>query len=257
MKEKLDAFLAGLASKIDAALTAPGLAFFNFVESFFQYTYRETEKGIYCLFDTPEKMSKAAKATHARGYTNFDCLTPFPVHGLEFDMGLTRSKIPYITFFAGLTGLAIAFGLQTIVHENIIERPEFLAFLDGYPNIWSYPLNIGGKPTFAWPAMVPILFELTVLIGGHTTVAGLILLAKMYKPFRGVLHPDITNDKFALWIPADSAHYDEAGVAAFMKELGADNITKVDGENQSAVSAPAVSGDAPVAGDSAPETGNG
>lgn len=254
MKEKLDAFLAALAPKIDAALTAPGVAFFNFVESFFQYTYRETEKGIYCLFDTPEKMTKAAKATHAKGYTNFDCLTPFPVHGLKFDMGLTRSKIPYITFFAGLTGLAIAFGLQTMVHENIIPRPSFLGYFDGFANIWSYPLNIGGKPTFAWPAMVPILFELTVLIGGHTTVAGLILLAKMYKPFRGVLHPDITNDKFALWIPADSANYDEAGVAAFMKELGADTITKVDGENQSPVAA------APAGGDQTPsgsESNNG
>ena len=83
--------------------------------------------------------------------------------------------------------------------------------------------------------MVPILFELTVLLGGHTTVAGLILLAKMYKPFRKPLHPEITNDKFCLWVPADSANYSEEGVAAFMRELGAQDITKVDGDNQSPV----------------------
>ncbi|MCR9144951.1 MAG: DUF3341 domain-containing protein [bacterium] len=241
MKEKLDKFLEDLAPKLDAFFEAPGKAFFATLNKLFEYTYRETTKGIYGLFDTPEKISKAAKATFAKGYTNFDCLTPFPVHGLEFDMGLKRSKIPWITFFAGLTGLAIAFGLQLVVHEQVL--PRIFPYFDGFPNFRSYPLNIGGKPTFAWPAMVPILFELTVLVGGHTTVAGLILLAGMYNPFRKPLHPEITNDQFCLWIPADSANYDEAGVAAFMKELGAAEITKVDGDDQS-----------PAGGAAAPES---
>lgn len=239
MKEKLDKFLNDLAPKLDAFFEAPGKAFFAGLNKIFEYTYRETTAGIYGLFDTPEKISKAAKATHAKGYTNFDCLTPFPVHGLEFDMGLKRSKIPWITFFAGLTGLTLAFTIQLVVHEQII--PPVFSYFDGYPNFRSYPLNIGGKPTFAWPAMVPILFELTVLLGGHTTVAGLFMLSGLYKPFRKPLHPDITNDKFCLWIPTDSANYDEAGVAAFMKELGAADITKVDGDAQS-----------PIGGEAAP-----
>ena len=135
MKEKLDKFLSELAPKMDAFFEAPGKSFFAALDRLFEYTYRETTKGIYGLFDSPEKISKAAKATFARGYTNFDCLTPFPVHGLEHDMGLKRSRIPWITFFAGLTGLAVAFGLQLTVHEQII--PRIFPFFDGFPNLRS------------------------------------------------------------------------------------------------------------------------
>lgn len=229
MNAKINTFLTNLAPKLDRILQMPVDWLFGFLDRFFEYTYRETDNGVFGLFDTPEKISKAARAAHAKGYTNFDCLTPFPVHGLEFDMGLKRSKIPYITFFAGLTGLTIAFLLQYGVHEQLV--PRLLPFFDGVPNFRSYPLNIGGKPTYSWPAMVPILFELTVLLGGHTTVAGLILMGKMYKPFRRILHPAITDDKFCLWIPADSANYSEQGVATFLKELGATEISKATKDN--------------------------
>ncbi|MCB1173642.1 MAG: DUF3341 domain-containing protein [Leptospiraceae bacterium] len=235
METKMEKTLESLAGRLDRILQAPVDGFFNFLDKFFQYSYRETENGVYGLFRTPEDISKAAKESHVRGYTNFDCLTPFPVHGLEFDMGLGRSKVPYITFFAGLTGLCIAFFLQLNVHEQII--PPLWSYLDGLPNLRSYPINIGGKPSFSWPAMVPILFELTVLIGGHTTVAGLILLAKMYRPFRKILHPEITNDRFCLWIPTDSANYDEGQVISFMQSIGAEEIAKVKEGEQSNVAA--------------------
>ena len=216
-------------------MQAPVDSFFALLDRLFEYTFRETNSGIYGLFDSPEKISKAARDTHAKGYTHFDCLTPFPVHGLEFDMGLKRSRIPYITFFAGLTGLSIAFLLQFVVHEQVI--PPIFQYFDPYANFRSYPLNIGGKPTFSWPAMVPILFELTVLIGGHTTVAGLILIGGMFRPFRRILHPDITNDRFCLWIPTDSANYSEEGVRAHLAALGAQNITKVTPDSQSPLGA--------------------
>jgi Protein of unknown function (DUF3341) len=233
-KEKLNQALEAFAPKLDRFLQAPIDALFGFLDRFFEYTYRETNRGVYALFNTPEKISAAARAAFQKGYTNFDCLTPFPVHGLEFDMGLKRSKIPYITFFAGLTGLFTAFLLQLSVHEMIF--PRILPYFDALPNFRSYPQNFGGKPTFAWPAMVPILFELTVLFGGHTTVAGLILLSKMYRPFRKPLHPDITNDKFCLWIPSDSANYSEEGVVEFMKGLHPMYIAKVqDPDNQTPV----------------------
>lgn len=231
MNEKLDKKMESFAPRLDKALQAPVDAFFNFLDRFFKYSYRETTDGVFGIFDTPEKMQHAARQTDAKGYTNFDCLTPFPIHGLEFDMGLGRSKIPYITFFAGLAGLALGFFLQYNTHELLI--PPLWHYLDGFPNLRSYPLNIGGKPTYSWPAMVPVLFELVVLLGGHTTVAGLIMLGKMFRPFRKVLHPRITNDKFCLWIPTDSANYNESDVVAFIQGLGGKDITVVKDEEQS------------------------
>ncbi len=215
--EKLEAFL-------DRFFAAQAGLFCRLL-SFFEYTYRETHSGVFGLFSSPDAIRRGAAKTKEQGYTNFDCLTPFPVHGLEEDMGLGRSRIPYITFFAGITGLVLGIGLQVIVHEQVIG--SIVPYLNDFPNLRSYPLNIGGKPTFSWPAMIPICFELTILIGGHTTVAGLILLSGLYRPFRRVLHPDITKDKFCLWIPSDSANYLQDKVITLLKELGASEITLV------------------------------
>jgi len=197
------------------------------VEKAFEYTYRETTKGVFGLFSTPEQISHAAKETVKKGYTNFDCLTPFPVHGLEFDMGLKRSRIPHLAFWFAMIGLALAIYLQTAVHELIVPV-TFSHALDALPNLNSYPMNFGGKPTFSWPAMLPICFELAVLFAGPIgMLLGLLVLAKLPKASRKILHPSITDDKFALWIPSDSANFDEAGVKAFLTELGAEDITTV------------------------------
>ncbi|MEQ8353553.1 MAG: DUF3341 domain-containing protein [Leptospiraceae bacterium] len=224
--EKLNAMTEKLEQFFDRFFEKQYVAFRNILDKAFEYTYRETEKGVFGLFNTPEQISDAAKKTKEKGFTNFDCLTPFPVHGLEFDMGFKRSRLPYVTFFAGLTGFTIAFLLQFIVHEQVINYTITRA-IDAYPNLNSYPLNIGGKPTYSWPAMIPICFELTILFGGLATVAGLFMISRIPRPFRRILHPSITDDKFCLWIPEDSANYDEEGVKSFLQEMGAEEITSV------------------------------
>ncbi len=226
MNAKLTTFWEKLESFLDSFFAMQGALFSRLLEKLFQYTYRETESGIFGIFDEPQAIREAARQAKEKGYTRFDCLTPFPIHHLESDMGLNRSRLPYITFFAGSLGLFGAFFLQTLAHEQII--PPLFSFLDGLPNLRSYPLNIGGKPTFSWPPMVPLCFEFTVLLGGHLTVMGLLLVGRLFSPFRRVLHPDITCDKFCLWIPSDSDHYSQEGVRSFLAHLGASEITLVD-----------------------------
>jgi len=218
MLATIDRLFQPLENLLDRVFGAILPALHRAVNKIFEYQYLETRKGVFGLFDTPEKIKAAAKAAHEKGYTGFDCLTPFPIHGLEFEMGLKRSKLPLVTFVMGLTGFLTAVMLQTGVHEQISTIP--------YMN--SYPLNIGGKPSFSWPAMVPICFGLTVLFGGHCTALTLMLLSKLPRPFRKPLHKDITNDKFAIWIPAHSEGYSEDGVKAFLSSLGAQEITAVD-----------------------------
>ena len=231
--EKLNSFFERLEPRLDRFFATQQRAFGKILERLFEYSYRETSVGIFGLFDSPDKIRQAAIKTRARGYTGFDCLSPFPVHGLELDMGLKRSRIPYITFFAGFLGLLLGFGMQSVAHEQVLG--SLFSYFDSFPNLRSYPLNIGGKPNFSWPAMVPICFELTILLGGHVTVLGLILLAGMHRPFRRVLHPDITKDKFCLWIPADSQGYEQSSVLSFLKELGASELTIVSPEGKKAV----------------------
>ena len=101
--------------------------------------------GILAEFSTPTDLYYACERVRDEGFTRWDAHTPFPVHGLEKAMGLRRSPLPWIVLGAGLTGAALGFLLQWWVHDR------------------AYPLVISGKPYFAWPAMIPVTFELGVL----------------------------------------------------------------------------------------------
>ena len=60
--------------------------------------------GLLARFDTPKEILKAANAVKEEGYIDFDCHTPFPVHGLDDAMGLKRSIIGYIVGFGCFFG---------------------------------------------------------------------------------------------------------------------------------------------------------
>ncbi|MFN3604381.1 MAG: DUF3341 domain-containing protein [Leptonema sp. (in: bacteria)] len=200
--------------------------FDNLLLKWFRYSYEEPAKGIYAVFDTPEKLLKSAQILKNNGYTNLDAFTPFPIHGLEYALGYERSRLPYLTFFAGLTGFLFAFFLQYNTHENLISTTITHA-IDAYPNLNSYPLDYGGKPTFSWPAMIPICFELTVLFGGLGTVAGLFLLSRMPKSSRMPIEVRSTNDKFVIWIPSNSNHYNEEQIKSTLQQLNPEIIKTV------------------------------
>ena len=101
--------------------------------------------GVIAKFDNPQSLVHAAEKVRDEGFTKFDCHSPFPIHGMDDAMGLKRSKLGYVIGAMGLTGALFGFGLQTWIHS--IE----------------YPMNISGKPYFAYPAYAIITFELMVL----------------------------------------------------------------------------------------------
>ena len=63
------------------------------------------------------------------------------------------------------------------------------------------------------------MFELTVLIGGVTTGVVMLKAAGCFAP-ADIIDPDITDDRFALWISASDEHYDEQEVVEFARTLG-------------------------------------
>lgn len=161
-------------------------------------------------FSTPEILD-AARKTHQRGFKNFDTFTPFAVHGMDDAMGIKRSKLPYISFGAGAVGLSAAIGLQVWTH------------------LYSWPLNIGGKPLLAIPAYIPIFFELTVLFCGVTTALSMFAIFLKLPNFKKpIFHPDITNDRFALAIEVNTEAEVEP-VKRFLKEIQAQEVHQVEG----------------------------
>jgi hypothetical protein len=162
--------------------------------------HENSTPGIAAFFDHPDDLMDAARQTRDSDYEQFDAFSPFPIHGMDEAMGLGRSWIPWVTFGAGLFGflcaVALEFGTMT----------------------FDWPMIIGGKPFAPWPAFVPVMFELTVLIGGVTTGVVMLKAAGCFQPAE-VIDPDLTNDRFALWISADDAAYDRDEVVEFVRSL--------------------------------------
>jgi hypothetical protein len=140
--------------------------------------------GVVGFFDNPRDLIEATNKIRPLNYESFDCFTPYPIHGLNHIQGLKPSRIPWVTMTAGLTGLMIA------------------ALLQGWTSVVSWPLNVGGKPLWSWPAFVPIFFELTVLFGGLATVAAMFIFNGLPNLKKRAFDNNITRDRFAIMIDA-------------------------------------------------------
>jgi hypothetical protein len=152
------------------------------------------------FFDHPHELLEAARVARESPYEKFDAYSPFPIHGMDEAMGLERSWMPWVTFGAGLFGLlcaiAMEFGMMT----------------------FDWPMIIGGKPFAPWPAFVPIMFELTVLIGGVTTGIVMLRTAGCFEP-ADVIDPGLTDDRFALWISGQDPAYDRREAVEFVRTM--------------------------------------
>jgi hypothetical protein len=166
------------------------------------------------LFDTPEEITHAAEKTSEAGYVKFDIHTPYPVHGMDHAMRLKTSKIGYFAFAFGLLGALSAI--------------SFISWV----TISGYPLVIGGKPFWSWPAFVPVTFELTVL---STAVLSTITMIVFYFKLPNNAHPlhdtlymkSVSSDKYGICIQANDPKFNEPEVKKFLKKIGGKNIASV------------------------------
>ena len=166
--------------------------------------------GILAEFATPADLYHACERVRDAGFTRWDAHSPFPIHGLEGAMGLRRSPLPWIVLGMGLMGAALAFGLQWWVHAA------------------AYPLVISGKPYFAWPAYVPITFEVAVLFGALGAVFGMLGLNQLpmhYHPlFRSRVFERVSDDAFFISIESWDPRFDPSATRTLLESLGARSV---------------------------------
>lgn len=168
-----------------------------------------TCKGVLGIFDEPEGVIEAAAAARRKGWRKFDCYTPFPVHGLAEAMEIKRSKIPWVTFIAGISGCAIGFLFQA------------------WTSAVAWPINIGGKPFISWPAFIPVTFELTILVGGLATAAALFITCGLPKRHEKPMALKFTDNEFGLYVPATEAGFNKDAVIQFLKEAKANDVREI------------------------------
>ena len=167
-----------------------------------------TAKTIVGVFDSDRAILAAALAARDKGLSVRDAFTPFPVHGMDQALGLQPSWLSRACFALGASGLAFALGFQYWV------------------SLFNWPMNIGGKPFDASPALIPIAFEITVLVAGVGTVLTLLIFRDLL-PGKSSQYSSLgaTDDKFLLVI--DGCPEDE--LRRFYQTHGAVRVDELEG----------------------------
>ena len=175
--------------------------------------------GVLGFFDDPESLLEATAKVRDSNFKDFDCYTPYAVHGLEHAQGLPRSKVTYITGIFAFTGTTCAF------------LWEYAASKTWWPHV------IGGKPFNSLPAFVPVMFELSILFGGLATFWAMVGFNRLPNLKRRAFDPSLTNNRFAILIEApkvDEHDPDAVPVSfspeqaeVFLTSLGAKDVRKV------------------------------
>ena len=161
--------------------------------------------GYIAEYSTPGEVLHAAEKVRDAGFTKWDCMTPFPVHGLDNAMGIKKTVLPWIVLACGLTGLATAVFMQWYVNSPFTQSSS-LYVLSGYP------LNISGKPNWSLPPNIPVIFELTVLFSALSTFFGLWVLIRLprfhHPAFNVARFRRVTDDKFFVMLEATDSKFD-------------------------------------------------
>ncbi|MCH1461454.1 MAG: DUF3341 domain-containing protein, partial [Candidatus Poseidonia sp.] len=112
-----------------------------------------SKKVFHVMYDDDGTLMAAAKQLVAKGIRIKDVYSPFPVHGIDPVIGVTRTRLAITSFMYAMTGTSLA----------LLGMWYFM--------IQDWPMNIGGKPSFSLienlPAFVPVTFEFSVLCGAH------------------------------------------------------------------------------------------
>ena len=79
--------------------------------------------GLLAEYTNVDQILKAARAVRRAGFTRWDVHSPFPIHGIDYAMGIKPTILPWLVLGMGLTGLASAIALQYHWRAIAVARP--------------------------------------------------------------------------------------------------------------------------------------
>ena len=156
------------------------------------------------VYDDEDVLLKAVRTIRQAGVKIDEVYSPFPVHGLDDELGYKKSRLPIAAFMFGTLGTTLALTMQ----------------------IWmlgiDWPMIIGGKNYIAGPDLVPVTFELTVLLAAFGMVFTF-LVASDLKPWKDpkMLDLRITDDRHVMAIDLGKNKNKAESLEGLLKDSGA------------------------------------
>ncbi len=170
--------------------------------------------GLLAEFRSPQEVVLAAERVHEAGYRKVDGYSPYPIEELSEALELHKSHLPKLVLLGGIAGCLGGFGLE--YWASVIE----------------YPMTIGGRPAFSWPAFIDPAYETTILFAAATAVLGMLALNGLPEPYHPVFNVPgfalASRDKFFILIEATDPKFDRAATATYLKSLGATEVSEVE-----------------------------
>ncbi len=167
-------------------------------------------------FKGPKELLSAAEKLKEAGYKNFDCHSPFPIHGMDKAMGEKRSNLGWIVGTVAFIAVTVGF------------------LFEAWTSVYAYPLIIAGKPLLSYQAFGPVAFAVMVLSSAGTALFGMLALNKLPRFNHPLFNSDnfkkVTDNGFFVSIEfaEGDSNVDEA--ANFLSSIGGENIEKVSDE---------------------------
>jgi hypothetical protein len=134
--------------------------------------------------------------------------TPYPVHGLDAILGIKRSMLGRPVLTVILVGFCIGLHMCWFTMSQ------------------DWPLNVGGKPYFAWPTFMVVSLETGLLFGALSNLLIAAHLCRLFpSPVTVLPNPRMSDDTFTLVLPlAAASAADGEALAAWLRSHGADEV---------------------------------
>src|SRR5262247_1660157 len=161
-------------------------------------------KAIYGLYGDGMSAQQAVNRLRAAGVADREIvvMSSQPMEDYEFGHMDSKTRIWWIACLGGLLGMATAFGLAWLTEV-------------------SWPINVGGLPTFAWWPNLIIIFELTMLGAILATVITLVVTERLGRGST-IYDPAVTDGKILVGVEGTSEarlREVEAALAAVAGEI--------------------------------------
>ncbi|MEO8147337.1 MAG: DUF3341 domain-containing protein [Bacteroidia bacterium] len=162
---------------------------------------------VYGIYNDEHTLLHAVEHLRHEGIDVKDVVSPYPIHGMDDALGLIPTRISIASFMFGITGTSLAL------------------LMLWYMNIHDWPMDIGGKPSFALfkniPDFIPVTFESTVLLAAHGMVITFLLRCKILPGVEPeVIDPRSTDDHFVMKVRVWEDE-NESNVRAMISKSGA------------------------------------
>lgn len=182
----------------------------DIIEKLMQKVRPKSKRGVAGIWLDEHKMVIAARKVRESGYTKFEAISPFPLHGIDEAMGIPFSWIPWVTLVFGMAGFL------------------FATWFTWWASSVDWALIVGGKPMWSLPAFVPVMFELTILFAALSSIGALFFVCGLPQIDPPVIDPALSSHKFGLFIPEDDTGFNAAQIEKLLRDMGAIEVKRAE-----------------------------